>query len=287
MTNYKFYRENGKLKRLHLELDETPLDPRYDYDGQVGKMMCWYGNYNLGDYKENDYSDSKDFINDLVRMNIPEKSIISFIKAKRASNGLKLIYNRSKRLWELCYDSYGRADEKLMVIESNKSIDYLIDDIIDAMSIKDKWILLEKYANIVFLPLYLYDHSGITMNTVGFGCKWDSGQAGYIYTDKKIVMDCGGMIQNEKGHFIKVTDKNWKEAAYQWMKAEVEEYDMYLTGDVYGIIVEEYDSKKEDWIERDSCWGFFNNKWGDELIESVAVNFGVTEKLYDKMEEAA
>ncbi len=33
----------------------------------------------------------------------------------------------------------------------------------------------------VILPLDLYDHSGITMNTTGFHCPWDSGQVGYIY----------------------------------------------------------------------------------------------------------
>jgi len=32
----------------------------------------------------------------------------------------------------------------------------------------------------IILPLYLYDHSGITMNTTGFSCGWDSGQVGYI-----------------------------------------------------------------------------------------------------------
>lgn len=42
---------------------------------------------------------------------------------------------------------------------------------------------LEDKANdvAVTLPLYLYDHSGITMNTSGFSCPWDSGQVGVIY----------------------------------------------------------------------------------------------------------
>ena len=26
--------------------------------------------------------------------------------------------------------------------------------------------------NVVCLPLYLYDHGGITMNTTGFACSW-------------------------------------------------------------------------------------------------------------------
>ena len=34
---------------------------------------------------------------------------------------------------------------------------------------------------VVYLNLYLYDHSGLRMNTTGFSCPWDSGQVGYIY----------------------------------------------------------------------------------------------------------
>lgn len=30
--------------------------------------------------------------------------------------------------------------------------------------------------------------------------------------------------------------------------------------------------------------GFFNDKWGDELIKDVALDFGVSETLYDSVE---
>ena len=40
---------------------------------------------------------------------------------------------------------------------------------------------LKKRKDVVILPLYLYDHSGITINTTGFSCRWDSGQVGFIY----------------------------------------------------------------------------------------------------------
>ena len=68
-------------------------------------------------------------------------------------------------------------------------------------------------------------------------------------------------------------------------KEEVEEYDQYLTGEVYGIIEEEYDVEDDTWEETDSCWGFFNSKFGSELIEDVARDYGISETLYDSMEE--
>jgi len=36
----------------------------------------------------------------------------------------------------------------------------------------------------VILPLYLYDHSGITISTTPFNCPFDSGQIGFIYIRK-------------------------------------------------------------------------------------------------------
>jgi len=43
----------------------------------------------------------------------------------------------------------------------------------------------------VILPLYLYDHSGITMNTTGFSCRFDSGQVGFIFVNEKKCKEMG------------------------------------------------------------------------------------------------
>ena len=283
---YKYYKENDKLMRLHIEQDDEPINPRYDHDGNIGKMMCWHRDYRLGDYKENDFSDNDDFLNNLIRDEVKEKTIINYVKSKKTSNGLELRYDRHEGMWQLWGTYYwfpigSSKDAKFGIIEENADIDWLIDDIIEALPQVDKWKLLERHANIVFLPLYLYDHSGITMNTGGFSDRWDSGQVGYIYTDKKTVVETNGYIRNDKGKYIKVTDKNWKKAAYLWMEGEVETYDQYLRGEVYGIVTEEYNPEDDSWEEGDSCWGFFSDKWGDELIESIASDFGISEPLYD------
>lgn len=49
----------------------------------------------------------------------------------------------------------------------------------------------------VILPLYLYDHSGITMNTTGFSDRWDSGQVGFIYASKQKLIDETGYTEDE------------------------------------------------------------------------------------------
>lgn len=287
---YKYYKENGKLKRVSVKTDDTPPNPRYDYDGHIGKMMCWDRNYTIGDYKENKFADNEDFLNDLVRENIKDNTLINYVKNKKTSNGLELRYDRHEKMWQLWGTYYlfplmSIRDAEFGIIKEYEDVTWLVDDIIEALPQEDKWKLLEKHAQIIFMPLFLYDHSGITMNTCGYSCRWDSGQVGYIYTDRKTILDLNAYYRNKKGKLTKVTKNNWKKAAYLWMEGEVEEYDQYLTGEVYGIIEEEYDAEDDAWEETDSCWGFFNSKFGSELIEDVARDYGISETLYDSMEE--
>ena len=95
----------------------------------------------------------------------------------------------------------------------------------------------------VLLPVYLFDHSGITISTTPFSCPWDSGQVGFIYTNLKRVQ--------EMGHNWKKWSEKRREQVKEWLKGEIKTFDQYLRGDVYGFIVE------VDGEEIDSCWGFY------------------------------
>lgn len=75
---------------------------------------------------------------------------------------------------------------------------------------------------LVWLPLFLYDHSGLTMNTTGFSCPWDTSQVGIIYMDKHTVCKEYGALSDET-----------KERAKKLLVSEVETYDHYLRGNVY------------------------------------------------------
>lgn len=110
----------------------------------------------------------------------------------------------------------------------------------------------------VILPLYLYDHSGITMNTTGFSCGWDSGQVGFIFVSRET-------LRNEYG--VKRISNKIIEKATKLLLGEVETYDQYICGDVYGFKVfkvETCDKGCEHEEEIDSCWGFY----GDNFIEN-------------------
>lgn len=287
---YKYFKEEEKIKRIHIERDINPWNPRTEQDGNVGTMMCWHRDYGLGDSNKNKYKNPNDFLQDLLRQRVSEKTILNYVRNGK-TDGVEIKYNRSDCVWELWTTYYlfpfeGPKDAKFQLYSEQSELDWLIDDVIEALSNEDIWYLLEKHANIIALPLYLYDHSGITMSTASFNDCWDSGQVGWIYTDKENILSQCYKFRNSKGNLIKITKRNWKEAAYQFLKKEVKVYDMYLQGDVYGIVIEEYDSDFEDFDETDSCWGFYDDGYDEEkILLKLAPEMGVTEELYDTIEE--
>ena len=105
------------------------------------------------------------------------------------------------------------------------------------------------YHKNIILPLFLYDHSGITMSTSGFSCPWDSGQVGYIYISLE-------RVRKEYG-WKRITKKR-REQIEKYLTGEVETYDHYLTGSVYGYNIE------RDGEHVDSCWGYFGYYTDDD-----------------------
>ena len=120
------------------------------------------------------------------------------------------------------------------------------------------------YKVLLIKPLYMYDHSGITISTKPFGCQWDSGQVGWIFVSKD-------KVQKESLDETKIEE---------YLKGEVETYDQYIRGDVYGYKVykvETCDKGCEHEEELDSCWGFY----GEE--ECISEAKSIVEYYMDKV----
>src|SRR5208283_3667431 len=105
----------------------------------------------------------------------------------------------------------------------------------------------------ICLPLYLFDHSGITISTKNERFRacdpqgWDWGMLGCIYVTKENV---------RKEYGVKRVTRKIFEKVVKLLLAEVQEYDHYLTGNVYGYeITKDGKPRARDVI--DSCWGFF------------------------------
>jgi len=98
---------------------------------------------------------------------------------------------------------------------------------------------------LVIKPLYMYDHSGITISTEPFSCSWDSGQIGYVFITPQRAEELGVAIWDDEPWF------DYIKRLEGYLKNEVKMYDNYVTGDVYGYRVVDQEGNEED-----SCWGY-------------------------------
>lgn len=120
------------------------------------------------------------------------------------------------------------------------------------------WDAMEKALNKEYkylTPLYLYDHSGITISTKPFKgghAAWDSGRVGFIG------------IKRDKEHTLR------EKKSRKIIDQEVETYDQYLTGDVWCYSIEDTEGE-----EFDRCSGFFGD---DILTNGMLGNMDLTEK---------
>jgi len=127
--------------------------------------------------------------------------------------------------------------------------------------------IIKKEKPLVIKPLYMLDHSGITISTSDFNDRWDSGQIGWVYITNKTIDVCGTTIKNDE------TFAQYKKRLGEYLDAEVEVYDQYVRGDVYL-----FELTGENGEVIDSCGGFYGDDWknnglldnaGDEWIDAL------------------
>ena len=141
-----------------------------------------------------------------------------------------------------------RDDDNLGVIVAWHRRHHLGDDMPNQAP--DEWLadLKKKEPKAIILPVYLYDHGGITIKTTPFNCPWDSGQAGYIYTTRERVRDWTG--------HTRMTAKR-KAAIEDMLRDEIRIYDQYIRGDIYKYIIEDEDGNFIDgqggYYDRQDC----------------------------------
>ena len=229
-----------------------------EWDGWLGSMACWHNRYNLG-HEQPDVNPSEFHIELIEEVNPGFGD-----RLERRSDAFYLSLAGSSHLGNL------------------KSLDEFVDGIVDR----------ELAKHYVTLPLYLYDHGGITISTGPFGCPWDSGQVGFIYASHKQIRDHFGWKRLNKSRI---------ERAYEVLKGEVETYDTFLRGDVWGFVVkkEAFNPLDEEWVtveeDVDSCWGFYGhlgdprlNGMDDCLEDDVNVaHNAVFDEFYDLAEHRA
>ena len=208
-----------------------------DWDN-IGTMCCWHRRYNLGDVQPQ--VEAQDYVAELIGSDDEkQEAVYDYWFGKGSGTNEELHDYAHSKLSERIQEEFDRQ--------------------------------------YISLPLYLYDHSGISISTGSFSCPWDSGQLGLIYVSKdKIRQDYG----------IKHVTKAWADKIRGYLKDEVETYDQFLTGDVWGFQVfevpEGVDPEEEiDELEEvESCFGFFGE---EDAEEEAKANLAYYEEHYAEL----
>ena len=121
----------------------------------------------------------------------------------------------------------------------------------------DSWTELKEQIEsdhkvLMIKPLYLYDHSGITISTSPFGCNFDSGQIGWVFINEKqwkLMMGEDTNINDEKLNDI--------------IDSDIKTYDQYLTGEVYSYSIYEIETCSLGHTHKnvvESCGGYYDEE---------------------------
>lgn len=105
----------------------------------------------------------------------------------------------------------------------------------------------------IALKIYLYDHSGLTISSGPFSCPWDSGLFGMVAVSIEKV---------KKEYGWKVLTQSRRKKIEEYLQNEIDTYNEYLHGEVYGFQITPEDDDTEI---LDSCWGFFGDDGLDQL----------------------
>lgn len=219
----------GLTVRLRYEeyIDDND-NPRTNQDGNIGVMFCDYQGYNLGD---DDALDPREHT--IECDSCGGDGEVYAARSEDVAVGDLLI---------TCPKCGGAGEVELSIVE----------------------YLKREHGARVILPLFVYEHGGITMSCggrldmgeddfnrrgrfMGDGAGWDTSSVGVIFDTAETRKECG---QEEASD----------EDIERQLREEVKYYDLYLTGQVYG-----YEVIGPDGEVMDSCWGFLEpNIWSED-----------------------
>lgn len=263
-NEYIKFAHDGNQYACLIHYDDAPEDPRKWEN--IGHMICFHRRYRLGD--EHKYETVEAFLADLVCEYVHIQKIEDYIRDGKTGMA---IYEPDSERDEFRIMAQLYSGELYTVCSANTEAGLFSDeneyDIVDGLSIREMLSMLNDCGEIVIMPLYLYEHSGITMRTTAFNDPWDSGQVGWIYVSRTTFL-------HETGY----SEKSWPEQAIKMLDDEVRVYAEHLEGDCYGYELFMLDDETGEWESTgESCYGFFGSDIEDNGISDTV--YGLYEAI--------
>lgn len=241
------WEHEGHRFGLRVSLDPEPINPRKDLaDFNMATLLCAHPRYTLGD-RSND-RDNVDWVLDMLHKDISRKTLLDNIKSGTIAGIMPddLIDEEGKTL----------PDEELLDMLDDKVTDDIRTGLLCAMP------------ELVWLPLWLYDHSGITMScgdrTYPFNDRWDSGCVGFAVITRKKYLERNPDAGDD-----------WTEKAIAAIQEEIRIYDAYISGEMYQYELRSTDSRDDNvftrWCDEECGAGYVGS---DILTNNMVDNIG-------------
>lgn len=219
--------------RLKISQDDSPEKPRWD---PISRFATWHRRYTIGDEQPKCEPDEwlASLLSDDRRQQLEDfkDEYPSLVGADYNSQKYREYYRDRDRAFH---------DRLMELVEQEYHI----------------------------LPVYAYEHSGITIRTGPFSCPWDSGQIGWI------------VLSMEKVKTEGITGD-----PLELLRSEIELCDLYLTGQVWGFQILKCETcnlgcSHEEVVE--SCWGFYGEDLAD-IRSQMSDHFSDEEYGFDDHE---
>jgi len=179
--------------------------------------------------------------------------------------GIMTCFHRSYGLGD--EHDYSDPEQLLVSLLENCGYDY---EKLEGYDMVD--LLREVEKDYIILPLFLYDHSGLTMNTAGFACPWDSRQVGFIYVPLTTVREEYG---------VKRVSKKLREKVKKVLRGEVAIFDDFLRGNVYGYDIEPT-ARNRGISCNGGCWGYYGEDGLDWIKKDAKAEIDHAIERYKK-----
>lgn len=118
-----------------------------------------------------------------------------------------------------------------------------------------KYYLKELKANKdIFYPVYMLDHSGLSLSVTPFNCPWDSGLLGFISVSKERI----------------AKEQLTPHQARKLLRGELETFNHYLNGNVWSFAIETWNPNPDcGWEVTDSCGGFIGDLKENGILDHL------------------
>jgi hypothetical protein len=113
---------------------------------------------------------------------------------------------------------------------------------------KGSEIVKKEFNCVIVKPVHCYLHSGLGISTsyeYPYNCRWDSGTIGFAIVTKEDI---------RKEYNVKRIGQKHIDLADKVLEGEVKTLNQYVSGEVYGFVIEDSDGTVED-----SCYGFYGS----------------------------